>query len=258
MHLQISLQLEHETAIPLNHQHFLTAVVYTFIEYSNADYAAFLHGEGYAALENDARRFKLFCFSPIRSQRRRIVGDNLVLGAGQAEWIVSSPLEQFLTEFASGLLSSGHLRVGSAILPISSVETLPSPNIEDSNQTPLRFKCLSPIVAAVAEKNDDKTWTRYLRPKDPDFSDRVRNNLLLKYRALHGHMPSDDKFLLHFDQDYLQKNRGTKLIRYKDTDVIGAFSPFTLATSPELLQLALDCGLGEKNAGGFGMVEKMS
>lgn len=66
MRLKISLQLERETAIPLNSQHLLTAVVYRFIESFNRDYASFLHGEGYAALENDARRFKLFCFSPIR------------------------------------------------------------------------------------------------------------------------------------------------------------------------------------------------
>lgn len=63
MRLKVSLQLERETAVPLNHQHFLTAVVYKFIEYSNADYAAFLHGQGYGFDEDDPRRFKLFCFS---------------------------------------------------------------------------------------------------------------------------------------------------------------------------------------------------
>ena len=266
MRLQIRLKLERETAVSLNSQHLLTAVVYRFLEYSNADYAAFLHGEGYAPGENDARRFKLFCFSPIRSRRRRIVNDNLMLGVGEAEWLVCSPVEQFLTEFASGLLSSGHLRVGTAILPIGSVETLSAPHIEYSNGQAssqqslpaMSFRCLSPIVAAVAERNDQKSWTRYLRPKDPDFSDRVRANLLAKYSALHGHAPQDDYFQLTFDADYLAKNRGTKLIRYKDTDVVGAFSPFTLAASPELIQLALDCGLGEKNAGGFGMIEKTS
>ena len=255
MRLQIRLKLEHETAVSLNSQHLLTAVVYRFLEYSNADYARFLHREGYAPGENDTRRFKLFCFSPIRSRRRRILNDNLILGAGEAEWLVCSPVEQFLTEFASGLLSSGHLRVGTAILPIASVETLPAPNLDYSMSQSLPFRCLSPIVAAVAERNDQKTWTRYLRPKDPDFSDRVRANLLAKYSALHDHAPQDDSFQLTFDEDYLAKNRGTKLIRYKDTDVVGAFAPFTLSASPELIQLALNCGLGEKNAGGFGMIE---
>ena len=69
MRLQIRLKLEHETAVSLNSQHLLTAVVYRFLEYSNADYARFLHREGYAPGENDTRRFKLFCFSPIRSQK---------------------------------------------------------------------------------------------------------------------------------------------------------------------------------------------
>ncbi len=66
MRIRVALETNGETHIPLNHQHFLTAVVYRFLEYSNRDYAAFLHGEGYAPDEDDHRRFKLFCFSPIQ------------------------------------------------------------------------------------------------------------------------------------------------------------------------------------------------
>lgn len=63
MRIRVALEISRETAVPLNHQHFLTAAVYRFIEYSNADYAAFLHGKGYAPAEDDQRYFKLFCFS---------------------------------------------------------------------------------------------------------------------------------------------------------------------------------------------------
>jgi CRISPR-associated endoribonuclease Cas6 len=36
---------------------------------------------------------------------------------------------------------------------------------------------------------------------------------------------------------------------------VGAFAPFILSGSKELMRLAYDCGVGEKNAAGFGMIE---
>jgi CRISPR-associated endoribonuclease Cas6 len=158
MRIRVTLQLPEETAVALNHNYALTAVAYRFLEYSDADYAHFLHGEGYAPQEGDRRRFKLFCFAPLRARRRRIAGGRLWLGPGEAEWIVSSPVEAFLTNFATGLLAEGSLRVGTTTLNVCSVETLPSPQLDVTT----RFKCLSPIVAAVPEKNAEKSWTRYL------------------------------------------------------------------------------------------------
>jgi CRISPR/Cas system endoribonuclease Cas6 (RAMP superfamily) len=36
---------------------------------------------------------------------------------------------------------------------------------------------------------------------------------------------------------------------------VGAFCPFTVSGSPELMETGYQTGLGEKNAGGFGMVD---
>lgn len=252
MRLRINLQLERATAIPINHQHLLTGVVYRFLESADADYARFLHGEGYIPEgETGGRRFKLFCFSPLRCRRRDIRGETLWLGPGEAEWLVASPVEKFLREFATGLLNEGALRVGATHLSITGVETLPLPRFEET----MRFKCLSPIVAAVAEQEGDKRWTRYLRPKDPAFGERVRQNLLGKHSALHGALPQGDSLTLAFDADYLAEHRGTKKITFKDIEIVGAFCPFTLSGSLELIELGYNAGIGEKNAGGFGMVE---
>jgi CRISPR-associated endoribonuclease Cas6 len=97
-----------------------------------------------------------------------------------------------------------------------------------------------------------------LRPSDPDFSERVRANLIGKYCALHSHAPTDDDLELVFDAEYLARHRGTKLIEYKGINIVGAFAPFTLRAAPDLLRLAWDAGLGEKNAAGFGMIEVMN
>ena len=287
MRLRVNLQLERQTALPINHQHYLTGVVYRFLEQADADYAGFLHEQGYeeqsedepgeARVEGDApgetrrphrRRFKLFVFAPLRSTQRRILDDTLYLGPGAAHWLVSSPVEPFLMNFASGLLAHHGLPVGRATVPIAGVETLPGPDFGES----AHFICLSPVVVAVTAPPDapDARFYRegaggspgrkppatYLRPDNPRFSEGVRRNLLGKYSALYGRRPADDRLTLTFDRDYLSSHKGTKVITYKDDiRILGAFCPFTLTGSPELITFAYECGLGEKNSIGFGMIE---
>jgi len=253
MRLRVTLQVEQPITIPLNYQYQLASAVYGFLEESDADYASFLHSEGYAPPEAEPeglrRRFKLFVFSQLRATRSRVQGDRLHLRPGSVEWQIASPVEPFLTNFASGLLTMGALRIERACLPVAVAETLAQPEFT----SPLRCKCLSPIVVAVHDSNH--RTPRYLRPDDPEFSKRVRQNLLAKYKVLHGHSPEDDNLTLTFDADYLRTHRGTKLVSYKGIQIVGAFCPFTLLGSTELMRMAYECGLGEKNSNGFGMME---
>jgi len=268
MRLRITLQLTRKTAIPINHQHLLTGVVYRFLERANADYASFLHEQGYPEIREpdeaaggSPHRFKLFVFSPVRSTQRRVTPEHLWLGPGEAHWLVSSPLEPFLMNFASGLLADSALQVGSATLPIAQVETLSTPDFGET----AHFICLSPVVVSVMARASDagispesqrRLPPDYLRPDDPRFSEGVRQNLLAKYSALYGRRPSDDRLTLAFDQSYLAQHKGTKVITYKeDIRILGAFCPFTLTGSSELIRLAWEAGVGGKNSGGFGKIE---
>jgi CRISPR-associated endoribonuclease Cas6 len=254
MRLRVCFRLDRPIVVPINHQHLMAGVVYRYLECADADYAEFLHNEGYAASEGgeDRRRFKLFTFSPIRATRRQANGSVLRLGPGMAEWLVSSPVEKFLTEYATGLLSFGEMRAGTATLPIVSVESLPTPATAET----MRFTCLSPIVSSETTYEGGARSTRYRFPDDPAFSESIRQNLLGKYAALYGRAPADDRLSLTFDRDYLarQPHGGTKLIEFKGIHIRGAFAPFTLTGSPELIRLGYECGFGEKNSSGFGMV----
>ena len=255
MRLWVQCQLERQIACPVNHQHFLTGLVYRLLECSDADYARFLHEEGYG-LEADGRRFKLFTFSGLRAQRRRITGETLWLGPGLVSWFIGSPVEDFLTNLATGLLASGHLSVGPVELPISQIATQASP---DFAAGVAQFTCLSPIVAAVPAEVNGKPGTRYLRPAEDGaaFSEAVRKNLIRKYRTLHeGQSPADERFEMTFSAEYLAAHRGgTKNIAFKGIQIIGAQAPFRAEGSAELLQTMWECGAGEKNSSGFGMVE---
>lgn len=252
MRLRVWLDNPHETGLPVNHQHLLTGLVYRLLASSDVEYARFLHDQGYAAADDVARRFKLFVFSTLRARQRRVVGDTLWLAPGPVEWLVSSPVAAFLTHGATGLLAVGEaLVVGPARFAVRQVETVPAPVFAQTT----RFTCLTPIVAAVPQADGR---TRYLRPcEGAAFGEAVWRNLLRKHALVSGGPPPDERLRLEFDADYLARNpnNGTKKITYKDIDVVGALAPFTLHGSPELMQLAWECGLGEKNAGGFGMID---
>jgi CRISPR-associated endoribonuclease Cas6 len=252
MRLVVRGLLERETAFPINHQELLAGLVYHLLAASDPDYARFLHDEGYRYADDRAKRFKLFTFSWLHARRRRVSGGTLFLGPGPVEWFLCSPVHDFLVHGATGLLAAGNaLRVGRAALPIEGVESLPPPVFGETTH----FTCLSPIVATVPRPEGG---THYLRPSEAEkFSEAVRRNLLKKHELLYGAPPKDECLRLEFNAAYLARDvrhGGTKKITIKNTEHIGAFAPFTLTGSPDLMQVGWECGLGEKNSAGFGMV----
>lgn len=253
MRLRILLDNPREAAVPLNPQEYLTAAIYSLLAHSDVDYAAFLHDVGYC-VDGGPKTFKLFTFSGLRvpAHRRRVDGaaERLWLAPGCVEWLISSPVEAFLTHCATGLLAEGVLRVGGATFSITQIETLPIPLFTPE---PTRWTCLAPIVCALPLPGGG---TRYLRLGDGEaFSEATRRNLLAKHQVLHGGPPQDETLRLTFDPAYLARSAGTKKITYKGIDIIGAFAPFTLSGSPQLQELGWQVGFGEKNAAGFGMAE---
>ncbi len=244
-------------SFPISQQHELLGVVYRFLKSSDPEYADFLHQEGYA-IDDGSRRYKLFAFSGLRAPRhcRQVMGGTLWLGPGVVDWQISSPREDFLRNFATGLLASGVLEVGAQRLPIAEAQTMSTPDFSSGSA---RFLCMSPMVASVREPSGG---TRYLRPCEGEaFSQAVRKNLLRKYRALHGVEAGDVDFEMTFDARYLadpKHREGTKLVRFKEINIVGAQAPFTATGSPALLELMWDCGAGEKNSAGFGMIELAS
>jgi len=260
--LRLLLEAHQPERVPLNHQDLLRGVVYRLLGESDADYARFLHDDGYVATgapEAANRRYKLFTFSTLqvpRGRRRIDAGrGDLCIAPGPLTWWIGSPVEAFLRNEVTGLLTAaGEIRVGRATFAIAGIEAVPAPRFADND--PAEFTCLTPIVAAVPDPA--RPTPRYLRPSEgPAFSEAVRQNLIRKYRALHGAPPADDRLELRFDPAYLARDShgGTKKITIRETDVIGAFAPFTLAGSAELMTAAWECGLGEKNSTGFGMID---
>jgi CRISPR-associated endoribonuclease Cas6 len=251
MRLHITLEADRPITIPVNYQEYLTAAVYGYVSRGDSDYSAFVHDEGYSA--DGGLKFKPFTHSWLRipASRRRIYGGALQIAPGPISWQVSSPVDEFLRPFASGLLQTGNLRIGQETLNILSVEAAAAPEISDHT----RFTCLSPIVATAGRPDGT---TEYLRPAEnaTAFSEAIRKNAIAKFKAFTGSEPTDQNLQLAFDTDYLNTNHGgTKKATFKNIDIIGILAPFTVTGSAELIKLCIEAGFGGKTACGFGCVE---
>jgi len=130
----------------------------------------------------------------------------------------------------------------------------------------VKFKCLSPIVVSTMEEYNGKLSVHYLRPGDNRLSEAIRQNLIRKFETIEKRKPNDERFEFQFDNGYIERKGGlekiTKLIWIKEgeeeeTQVKCFIAPFELMGSVELMRCAYECGIGEKNSLGFGMIEEI-
>lgn len=260
MRFQVTLRNDVPVRLPIDHYHLLRGALFEHLQRSDSSFATFLHDEGYATGAGGAQRYKLFSFSSLRGPKgnRRFVGSaQMVLAPGLVTWTISSPKDDFLRNEVEGILAkSGPMVIGGQRFMLENIESLPDPTFTQT----MRFTCLTPIVAAV--RSETHKTPRYLRPSDgAALSEAVRVNVIRKYRALHGTEPENPALTLTLDAAYLARapHGGTKKITLPGNgttiDVIGTYAPLTLTGAPQLIQVAYECGLGEKNSSGMGMVE---
>jgi len=258
MRIKVLFQNNEPTELPINYNYYLSSAIYEYLNQSDAEYAFFLHEEGYTT--SKGKRFKLFTFSQLQAKKRQIVGDKIRF-TSSVTWYVSSPSEDFLGNFAAALLERRQLNIAETKVMLKDLFIPKPPRFSER----MRFTCLSPItISTVAERNGERIL-HYCRPDEADFYEKIQQNLIGKYEVLYGKLPPksdslaslEDKFRMEFDPEYVKKHNGriTKLVKFKDIDVIGVMAPFTIEADPRLIELGYECGFGDKNSAGFGMVE---
>lgn len=249
MRIQILADVGNGITLPINYNYQLASGIYRFLAESDPEYASFLHNEGYTVAE---KRFKLFTFSQLMAEHRRITGEKIYFGS-TLTWSVSSPVERFLSHFADTLLTEGRLSIGRHRLRIRDVTVPRIPRFRSE----MRFRCLSPIVMSTVRERNGKQAMHYCLPDDPAFSELIRQNLIRKHQAIYGRVPHDNTLTFSFDEAYIRKRQGrvTRLVDYKGIKIRGVLCPFNVSGSVALIQTGYECGFGDKNSAGFGMVE---
>lgn len=195
-----------------------------------------------------------FNFSPLRSMNREVKEDGVLLES-PIVWYVTSPFADFVEKVQDRLSESGLIKICDQELLMERAVPLPAP---DFTNNPIKFKCLSPITVSkvIRQGGGDGPKEIFFNPHESEFYNRIRLDLIEKYRHCFGTLPKNNRIFLEFDKDYeIKKKKISKLIEIDGEKIKSWLSPFIMAGSPELLSIAYDWGVGNRNPMGFGMVE---
>ena len=239
MRIIASFIMNNKAHLVIHYNHLVQALIYNSLD---PDFASFLHDRGY---KGKGRTFKLFAFSRLIGKYR--INDGGIEFDPPVKLVVASPVEQFCQSLLNGLLTKNEAQLGEALVKVESVK-VEKPEVAGES---VKLKILSPVVAySTLYKGDGSKYTCYYQPGDAEFTRIVAENLRKKYRAVfNGEAPEGEVKIKPLRQPKLH------VLEYKG-NVIKGYSGTLIVSGPrELLQVAVDAGLGSKNSMGFGCVE---
>lgn len=240
VHIFVTLKPDSEIELPITYNHLLQAAIYKTVD---PEMAAFLHGKGY---ETGSRVFKLFSFSRL-SGRFCINKDKGTIKFYEGiKLIISSPVDRFCQSIANGLLNKDNICLGNNSVKVEKI-VVQQLNVEKEKVV---LKTLSPIVVySTLLRPDGRKYTCYFQPGEPDYNSLITNNLCKKYKAFYGQdAPEGEVKVFGLGQMRMH------VVNYKNTVIKGYSGKLKLTGPVELLQIAVDAGLGSKNSQGFGCV----
>lgn len=242
MQLTIFFTAPGPVAVPVQYSHLLQGLIYRQME--NPVLRSYLHDQGFAF---EKRRFKLFTFSRLlgRAARYDQAAGRLVL-TPPLRLVICSPIPFILQELGTGFLHQGRVRLGELHLEVKEMATA-APRVR---QNTLRVRMLSPLVVySTLDGVSGRAYTYYYSPFEPRFGELVAGNLAKKHLLIYGRPADTAGFAI---LPARVTDRDLKVTYYKSTVVKGWMGDYELHGSPDLLQVALDAGLGAKNSQGYG------
>lgn len=236
MRLKISLaSTKGNYLIPYNYNHILSAIIYRKI--SDLDLAAKLHF---------SKDFKFFTFSQIYFSNWKRTPKGIISKDGKLYFFISSPNDQLIKSLVEGHLENTEVDFKGNKLLVEQIELLKKPEIKNR----MKFKTMSPISASIKREIDGKLKIWDLGPADERFYESVQKNLVNKYVSFYSDYDGDTWIRLRPDMKTTKRRR----IEIKGDFHRGYMMQFEMETDDRLMEFAYDCGIGEKNSMGFGMV----
>jgi CRISPR-associated endoribonuclease Cas6 len=230
-------------AIPIHYNYLIQAAIYAALP---EDMAARLHDEGFTS---GKRTFKMFSFSRLMGKFMLDKAAGTIAFPEDISLVVASPDMGFFLSLINNLLTKSNIRLGQSLLGINEVR-FDEQLVEDEVLT---VNTLSPVVAySTLLKPEGGKYTCYYQPGEGEFERLITANLNKKYEAFCGSQPPGGEVRVR----PLNRPR-LHVTNYKGTVVKGYTCRLKLSGPRELLQMALDAGLGGKGSQGYGCVERI-
>lgn len=240
MRCTLWLNSSEDICLPVDYNHIVQSWIYHSI---SEKLAIFLHDHGFMV---GKRAFRLFCFS--RLSGNYTIDHQHIIYHDRVKLVITSPLSFFLEEFVNGITLCPYIRLGRNTINVESIEV----GQEEIAKSEILVRTLSPIILySTMLRGDGRQYTVYFEPGNTDYDELLTHNLCHKYQALMEEATVVPEGMIH-----AVPLRGGKMniVKYKNFIMKGFLGKIKLSGPTELLQLGIDCGIGGKNAQGFGCV----
>lgn len=245
MHITFSFTSPETSSVrlPSANLHLFQSMLYSLLP---LDMAAKIHNEGF---NSDGRKMKLFAMSwPVASARPQF-GENTIILPLPLKLTVSTPINELVTGFTAGAMTNNDIRIGNNHLICSGIE---KQECKIDLDTAI-IKTLSPVTCYASIERNGRNYTKYFGPNDNEFQKGIHFNLMRKLRLLYPDKdtPSENFTITPIGQ---VKERVSMFEKGGLFPIKGWWGKFKLEGSREILQTAIDCGIGSKNSSGWGCI----
>ena len=238
MKLKITLSADNPIVLPLHYNYILQSFIY-----NNLDdiYSLFFHDYGFPY---GKRYFKLLTFSTLFGRKRVIKGAKRIIFFPPIHFYFSSILEEAISSHAKVLLNKKSLKLGQNEVFLKSVQSIK----EEVKGSKITVKTLSPIT--IHSTGEDKK-TVYYNPQQEKFYQLLEENLRKKCKVISIKGDLESIKISPAKGSFFKK----AVVLYKNGFIIEAWKgKFTIEAEPQVIEVALKAGLGDRNSQGFGMV----
>ena len=247
--------------LPINYQYPFASAIYKIIAQADAEYASFLHQQGYRK-ELSLKNYKLFTFSDI-STPFQIQGDRLIMKSQEASFIICFHIPDAATHFVQGLFMNREIdiadkksKVSFTVKEIEVLNLWPQPMAPDDWQEVI-LKPLSPLIVGITNERGNYD---FLSPTDGRFIPMLTHHWKEKYRVVYGDTAAEQDFDNIEIEVLSPENTRSRLITIKahspEATQIRGFTGFQLKVKApmQVLELALNSGIAIYGSMGMGCV----
>ncbi len=246
MQLKLTFNCNQDLIFDENNIRVMQGFIYKKLQEIGASY---IHAGAY---QHNDKIFRHFCFSDILTA---VDGGSGTVNYGQQfSFYFATALREIVPDFCSALYKTP-IVYRQRILKCCDIRVIDSTFERDS----LSIITASPVVVDRTIHGDDKKRRYYYSPLASEFLPIVKKNLIDKYNSLHDDKIDDAELQIsHVKNCRKVAKKYIKATKHKmfAIKITGYQFNCQLSGDNRLLTTALYCGMGSKNAQGFGYILK--
>jgi CRISPR-associated endoribonuclease Cas6 len=205
-----------------------------------------------ASLYKDKKISEFLNFNLKISPKPNIYNNTIIIGENyKLNLTISSYSKEVIDILSDSFDNLSYVLVLNHKFKINNVELLDELNITDGK---IKIRPMSPILSG--EVTEERKFPFYYKWNDSNFLKSIVNQVKEDYNTLLGIDASELELKIEFDKGYLKHHSNiTQLVKVHNTTQKAIWSPMYISGDSNLIQFALDRGLGLAREIGYGMIE---